>query len=53
MVWTWISVIILLVGAEINAELEQTEFDTTTGDPLPIGDRGAVVADTLGKSYDE
>ena len=54
MVWIWISVIILIVGAEINAELEhQTEVDTTTGEALPMGDRGAVVADTLGKSYDE
>ena len=54
MVWIWISVMILIVGAEINAELEhQTEVDTTTGEPLPMGDRGAVVADTLGKSYDE
>ena len=51
MVWTWISVIILLGGAELNAEMEhQTERDSTTGPPKPMGLRGAVMADTLGKA---
>ncbi|MBZ9657300.1 YihY/virulence factor BrkB family protein [Phyllobacterium lublinensis] len=51
MMWTWISLIILILGAELNAELEhQTAVDSTTGEPLPMGQRGAVVADTLGKS---
>ncbi len=37
---------IVLLGAEINAELElQTARDTTDGKPLPIGERGAFVAD--------
>ncbi|WP_258589563.1 YihY/virulence factor BrkB family protein [Mesorhizobium sp. AR02] len=50
MMWTWISVVILIVGAAINAEMEhQTSRDSTTGPPLPMGQRGAVVADTLGK----
>ncbi|MEP7453410.1 YihY/virulence factor BrkB family protein [Phyllobacterium sp. SB3] len=54
MVWIWISVIILILGAELNAELEhQTAVDTTTGEPLPMGYRGAVVADTLGKASNE
>lgn len=49
MVWTWISVTILLVGAELNAELEhQTSLDTTTGAPEPIGKRGATMADKVG-----
>ncbi|PWE57098.1 ribonuclease [Metarhizobium album] len=49
MVWTWISVVILIVGAEVNAELEhQTARDSTTGSPRPMGERGAYVADTLG-----
>ncbi|TCL93956.1 membrane protein [Rhizobium sp. PP-WC-2G-219] len=49
MVWTWMSVIILIVGAEINAELEhQTTIDSTTGHPKPMGERGAYVADTIG-----
>jgi membrane protein len=37
------------MGAELNAEIEhQTAQDTTTGDPLPLGARGAVMADTVG-----
>ena len=53
MMWTWISVIILIVGAEINAEMEhQTAIDTTVGPPKPMGQRGAVVADTVGRSSD-
>lgn len=53
MMWTWISVIILISGAAINAEMEhQTALDSTTGPPLPMGERGAVVADTLGKASD-
>jgi membrane protein len=46
MVWIWISMIVLLVGAEINAELEhQTAKDTET--PKPIGRRRAQMADTV------
>ncbi len=46
LLWFWITALVVLVGAEINAEAEaQTEFDTTTGDPLPLGQRGAVKAD--------
>lgn len=53
MVWVWISVIILIVGAELNAELEhQTLRDSTTGMPKPMGERGAFVADTVGKAAD-
>ncbi len=53
MVWVWISVIILIVGAELNAELEhQTARDSTTGAPKPMGERGAFVADTIGKAAD-
>lgn len=49
LLWTWISVQIILMGAELNAEIEhQTAMDTTTGKPQPIGERGAVVADTVG-----
>jgi membrane protein len=51
MMWTWISLIILILGAELNAELEhQTAIDSTTGKSLPMGERGALVADTLGES---
>jgi len=53
MMWTWISVIILIVGAEINAEMEhQTAIDTTVGPPKLMARRGAVVADTVGRSSD-
>lgn len=48
MVWTWISVTILFVGAELNSEMEhQTEVDSTIGHPKPMGSRGAIVADTV------
>ncbi|PDS76123.1 YihY/virulence factor BrkB family protein [Rhizobium sp. L43] len=51
LVWIWLSVVILVIGAELNAELEhQTAKDTTTGPPLPMGARGAYVADTLGET---
>ena len=51
MMWTWISVVILLLGAELNAELEhQTARDSTTGPEMPMGARGASMADTLGAS---
>ncbi len=53
LVWIWLSVLILIVGGELNAELEhQTSRDTTTGLPLPMGARGAYVADTLGETVD-
>lgn len=49
LLWTWLSVQIVLMGAELNAEIEhQTAMDTTTGDPAVLGERGAVVADTVG-----
>jgi membrane protein len=49
MTWIWISAIAILLGAELNAEIEhQTALDTTTGSPKPIGVRGAHMADTVG-----
>lgn len=49
MTWIWISSTIVLLGGEINAELEhQTARDTTTGAPLPMGARKARMADTVG-----
>ncbi|KFB09757.1 YihY/virulence factor BrkB family protein [Nitratireductor basaltis] len=51
MMWTWLSVVILLIGAELNSEIEhQTMQDTTVGPDEPIGKRGAVMADTVGES---
>jgi len=49
LLWTWLTVQIVLLGAELNAEIEhQTAIDTTTGDPRAIGERGAVMADSIG-----
>ena len=51
MLWAWISVVIIVIGAELDAEMEhQTSVDSTTGPPQPMGKRGAVVADTLGET---
>ena len=49
LLWLMLSAFAVLFGAELNAEMErQTERDTTTGEPLPRGERGAYAADTLG-----
>ena len=49
--WMWLSACAVLVGAELNAEMEhQTALDTTIGEPKPLGARGAEMADTLGVS---
>lgn len=46
LMWLWISAYVVLLGAELNSELElQTAADTTTGHPRPEGQRGAYVAD--------
>ena len=51
MMWTWISVTIIIMGAELNSEMEhQTARDSTTGPEQPMGTRGATMADTLGES---
>jgi membrane protein len=50
LLWLYISAFIVLIGAELNAEMEhQTERDTTTGRPRPMGERGAFVADHVGR----
>ena len=51
MIWMWMSSIVILLGAELNSEVEhQTARDSTTGRERPRGDRGAVMADTVGQS---
>ena len=48
MTWIWISATVVLVGAELDAEMEhQTRRDTTTGGEKPLGARGATKADTV------
>jgi membrane protein len=51
MVWLWISVVVVLLGAELNAQMEhQTARDTTEGTPKPLGARGAMMADHVGEA---
>jgi membrane protein len=46
LLWLWLSVVAVLLGAEVNAEAEkQTVRDTTTGPDKPLGQRDAVKAD--------
>jgi len=48
MLWLWLTVLLVLLGAALNAELErQTAEDSTVGPPQPVGRRGAVVADSV------
>lgn len=50
MMWFWLSAYFVLIGGELNAEMEhQTRRDTTTGRPRPMGKRQAHVADTVGE----
>ncbi len=51
MLWLYLTCYLVLLGAEINSEAEhQTAHDTTTGEPQPMGDRDAQMADTLPES---
>ena len=51
LLWLMLTNFFILLGAEINSEMEgQTKKDSTTGDPKPRGERGAVHADRLGKT---
>ncbi|WP_075292823.1 YihY/virulence factor BrkB family protein [Pararhizobium arenae] len=53
MIWIWLAAITVIIGGKLNAELEhQTVRDTTTGVSLPMGERGAFVADTVGEVID-
>ncbi len=46
MMWFWVTFYAVLLGAELNSELElQTTRDSTEGPPRPLGRRGAYVAD--------
>jgi membrane protein len=48
MLWLYLTCYLILLGAEINSEAEhQTAHDTTTGQPQPMGDRDATMADSL------
>jgi membrane protein len=50
LMWFWVSAFVVLLGAELNAEMEhQTRKDTTTGAAKPLGQRDAYVADHVGE----
>ena len=54
MLWLWIGAFAVIIGAEMNGEMErQTATDTTEGRDKPLGKRDAFVADTLGPTADE
>ena len=46
--WLYLSAYAFVVGAELNSEIEhQTATDSTTGQPRPMGKRGAWAADNV------
>lgn len=48
LIWLWISSFLVLYGAALNAQIElRTKADSTVGKPMPPGERGAYVADTI------
>ena len=50
LLWFFLSAFSIVFGAVLNAEMEhQTARDTTVGEPRPMGERGAFVADTIGE----
>jgi membrane protein len=49
LMWFYVTSFTIVIGAEVNAEMErQTERDTTEGPEAPLGRRGAYAADTVG-----
>lgn len=47
MFWLWVTVLLVVIGAAVNGEAErQTACDSTVGRERPLGQRGAVVADS-------
>jgi membrane protein len=53
MMWVWVAAIVILLGGQLNAEIEhQTARDSTIGDmERPLGRRGATMADTVGEAH--
>ena len=52
--WFYISSFIIVLGAEINAEMErQTRKDSTVRGGAPLGERGAYAADTVGPTAEQ
>ena len=54
MLWLVLTALAVLLGAELDAEMErQTRYDTTDGRWAPMGRRDAHAADTVGPTADE
>lgn len=50
LIWLWLTAMVVILGAQINSELErQTIADTTRGPARPLGKRGAAMADFVAK----
>lgn len=53
LIWFWLTAYTVIVGAELNAEMERhTTIDTTRGPDRPIGARGAAMADYRHEGYE-
>jgi membrane protein len=51
MFWLYLTAFVVLVGAELNAEMElQTAKDSTAGPEQPLGERDAHAADHLAEA---
>jgi membrane protein len=51
LLWLYLTAMAVIVGAEVNAEIEhQTLVDSTTGEPQAMGHRNAEMADTIGRA---
>ena len=49
LLWLLFTAYVVILGAELNSEMErQTRCDTTVGPERPMGERGAYSADTIG-----
>jgi len=54
MLWLYLTALVIILGAELNAEIErQTKRDTTHGPDQPLGQRDATAADTVGATAEE
>jgi membrane protein len=54
LLWLFLTAAAVILGAELDAELErQTRYDTTEGTERPMGQRDAKAADTLGPTAGE